>query len=245
MWIVGSRTCPLATLALLTAAFCSAEPLAPAEALDRYLESGRGEQARCFQSEYTVQIDASVPSLKKRGTMTGFKRLIQPGHAVYRSLRFTGDSLVKTQVIARFLAREANAPDAAEDVSVTRSNYKFEFDRVAGYNGQEAYVFLLTPRRKRAGLFRGELWLHAETADRLRLWGDLVKSPSIFVRSFRFVEDYETTHACREPLRSLLTAHTRVAGTVEMTVWQHPAPDNAAADTTDAVPQESNPETNR
>jgi hypothetical protein len=229
MWFVGSRTCALAALALIARALCSAEPLPPSEALDRYLESGRHEQAQCLQSDYAVQIDASVPALKKRGSMTGFKRIIQPGHAVYRGLRFTGDNLVKTQVIARFLTHETNSPEQAGDVSVTRLNYNFEFDKAADYNGQMAYVFLVTARRKRAGLFRGELWLDADTATPLRLWGDLVKSPSIFIRSFRFVEDYRIFHGCNEPLRSLLTAQTRIAGTVEMTVWQHPASDSQEA----------------
>ena len=40
MWFDGSRTCALAALALITPALCSAEPLAPSEALDRYLERG-------------------------------------------------------------------------------------------------------------------------------------------------------------------------------------------------------------
>jgi hypothetical protein len=50
-----------------------------------------------------------------------------------------------------------------------------------------------------------------------------VKSPSIFVRSFRFVQDYQTIAGCAEPLRLLVTARTRIVGTGEMTVWTHPA----------------------
>jgi len=226
-----------AAVALIAPPLCSAERLAPPETLDRYLETGSHEQPHCSDLDYAVQIDASVPGLKKRGSMTGFKRIIQPGHAVYRGLRFTGDSLVKTQVITRFLAHETNSPEQAGDTRVTRLNYKFEFDRVSEYNGHMAYVFVLKPRRKRAGLFRGELWLDAETAAPLRLWGDLVKSPSIFVRSFRFVQDYQRFDGCTEPLRSFLTARTRIAGTAEMTVWLHPASDNAeASGTMNAVP---------
>ena len=56
-----------------------------------------------------------------------------------------------------------------------------------------------------------------------------MKSPSIFVRSIRFVQDYQTVRGCSEPLRVLLTARTRIAGTAEMTVWLHPASDEAEA----------------
>ena len=137
--------------------------------------------------------------------------------------------MVKTQVIARFLTREAKTQPQAQDVGLTPQNYIFQFENTSDYNGLAAYVFLLKPRRKRAGLFRGELWLDAETAAPLRIWGDLVKSPSIFVRSIRFVQDYQTVRGCSEPLRVLLTARTRIAGTAEMTVWLHPASDEAEA----------------
>ena len=65
--------------------------------------------------------------------------------------------------------------------------------------------------------------MDANTAAPLRMWGDLVKSPSIFVRSFRFVQDYQTIAACTAPLRIVLTSRARIAGPVEMTVWMRPA----------------------
>jgi len=212
-----------AAVTLLAPALCPAQAMKPVEALDRYLAAQPEQHPGCTDSVFAVRIDASVPALKKRGSMTGFKRIVQPGHIVYRGLRFTGDNVVKTQVIARFLARETNPPEQAGDIAVTPRNYTFAFDRASDYNGVAAYVFLLKPRRKRAGMFRGELWLDAETAEPLRMWGDLVKAPSILVANFRFVQDYQTVHGCTEPLRLISTARTRIAGTVEMTVWLYPA----------------------
>ena len=127
---------------------------------------------------------------------------------------------MKTAVIARFLALEEDPPE--REVSVARENYSFLFDRTSDYNGLAAYVFRLKPKVKRAGLFKGEWWLAADNAEPLRLWGDLVKSPSIFVRSFRFVQDYRNLNECVYPTRLLLTVRTRIAGTAEMAVWLHP-----------------------
>ncbi len=219
----------VAAMALVAAGVCSAQALTAREALDRYVASQRSDSPACTDSVFAVQIDASMPALKKRGSMSGFKWIVRPGQIVYRGVRITGDNLVKTQVIGRFLAHETNAPKQAEDVIVSPLNYNITFDRLADYNGLMAYVFLLRPRRKRAGLFRGEVWLDAETGAPLRLWGDLVKSPSIFISSFRFVQDYQTVHGCAEPLRLLLTARTRIAGAVEMTVWAHPASEQPEA----------------
>lgn len=207
----------------------SAEILSAAQALDRYLAKAEADGPHCSALVYAVQIEARLPALKKQGSMTGFKRIIQPGHAVYRGLRFTGDNLVKTRVIARFLAHESDPPVRPEYTAINQVNYRFTFTNVTDYNGLTAYVFRLTPRYKRVGLFRGEVWLDAGTAAPLRIWGDLVKSPSIFIRSFRLVQDYRTLAGCSDPLRLLLSVRTRIVGTVEMTVWLHRAPEDSGA----------------
>jgi hypothetical protein len=90
-------------------------------------------------------------------------------------------------------------------------------------------VFRLKPMRKRIGLFKGELWLEATTAAPLRLWGDFVKSPSMFVRNFRIVQDYQRIGHCFQTLRLLLTIETRIAGKAEMAVWLHPIDGQSAA----------------
>jgi hypothetical protein len=189
------------------------------------LASSRDQQPECSDSVFTVRINASLPALRKQGSMGGLKLISQTGQIVYRGLRFTGDDLIKTAVIGRFLANDTNPPEPADKVGITQQNYLFAYDKTSDYNGLIAYVFRLKPRRKRAGLFQGELWLDANTAQPLRLWGDLVKSPSIFIRSFRFVQDYQTVAGRSQPLRLLLTARTRIAGTVEMVEWLHPAGD--------------------
>ena len=208
-------------LVFLLPGFCSSQPLAPSEVLDRYLARSYDRQHGCPDPVFALQIDASLPKLKKRGSMSGLRLISQAGRVVYRGLQFTGDDLVKTAVIARFLANDAEPPRQAAGAGVTRQNYSFVYDRTSDYNGQVAYVFRLEPKSRRQRLFKGELWLEAATGAPLRLWGDLVKSPSIFVRSFRFVQDYQDLHQCVQPLRLLLTIRTRIAGEAQMAVWLH------------------------
>jgi hypothetical protein len=218
-------------LLLLFAGFCFGKSLTSDEALDRYLTGSSDRQSGCSDWVFAVQIDASLPQLKKQGSMSGLKVVSRTGQTVYRGLRFKGDNLVKTGVIARFLANDTKPPQRAAGTDVTGQNYSFVYDRTSEYNGLIAYVFRLKPIRKRTGLFKGELWLEATTAAPLRLWGDFVKSPSIFVRNFRFVQDYQCIGHCFQPLRLLLTAETRIAGKVEMAVWLHPVDGQAAAAT--------------
>src|SRR5882724_6747926 len=190
---------------ILFAGFCSGQSVTPDQAIDRYLTASRDRQPECSERAFSVQIDASLPKLKKEGSMSGVKVISRTGQAVYRGLQFSGDKLVKTAVIARFLANEVKPPERVAGTDVTLRNYSIVYYRTSTYNDLLAYVFRVKPIRKRKGLFKGELWLDANTADPLRLWGDLVKSPSIFVRQFRFVQDYQRLGDCSQPLRLLLT----------------------------------------
>ena len=111
----------VAVLGLLFPGSCSGQPLTPAEALDRYLAS-RYQQPACSDSVFNVQIDASIPALHKQGSMSGLKLVSYTGQIVYRGLRFTGDKLVKTAVIARFLAHDTNPAERTGDVAFSRQN---------------------------------------------------------------------------------------------------------------------------
>jgi hypothetical protein len=214
------RLSKITAFALLLASACAAQAITPAQALDRYLETSRDPQDRCAGLTFSIQIDASLPKLKKHGSMSGVKLLSQTGKIAYHGLQFTGDKLVKTDVIARFLAQDSGMEKQNTDAAVSRQNYTFVYLKTSDYNGLQAFVFHLKPKHKRTGLFEGELWLEAATAAPLRLWGDFVKSPSIFVKTFRFVEDYQDLNECFQPSRLLVTADTRIAGLMEMSVWE-------------------------
>ena len=114
---------------------CSAQQLTPAEALDRYLARAGGPQPVSSDSVFNVQIDASIPTLHKQGSMTGLKLVSYTGQVVYRGLRFTGDKLVKTAVIARFLSNDSDTAGRSADVAVSRQNYWFTYNKVSDYNG--------------------------------------------------------------------------------------------------------------
>jgi hypothetical protein len=215
-WILNN-----AALAILFSGSCWGQLLRPEEALDRYLVKSSDPLAKWQNAVFAVQIDAVLPKLGKEGRMSGFKLISQTGQVIYRGLRFTGDNVVKTAVIARFLAKDTEPQDTAGDMGITRQNYSFRYDKIAAYNEVSAYVFRLKARRKQVGLFDGELWIDANTAAPLRLWGDFVKSPSIFVRSVRFVQDCQMGGECFQPLRLLVSVQTRLAGHAEMAVWLH------------------------
>ncbi len=209
-------------------------PDAPA-VLQRYLQANQqhpapAEGVREEDAAVTVEIEASAPRLQKHGAMRGVRAITRAGHVVYSRLRFSGDQFIKKDVISRYLAADVEKRSETEDVAITARNYRFQSKGEADYNGRVAEVFLLTPRHRRPGLFRGELWLDAASALPLREWGDFVKSPSWFLSNPRFVRDYNLIDQTARPRRLILTAHTSLVGDVEMTIWFN---DDASGDGVD------------
>lgn len=166
-----------------------------------------------------VEIEASIPRLKKHGTMQAVRLVSGAGQAIYTQLRFSGDDMVKRDVIARYLSAEMRRRPGDETLALCTSNYRFRYSGTASYSGAPARVFRVEPRKKRAGLFKGELWLDPGTGLPFREWGDFVRSPSVFLKRIRFVRDYVLDGNRARVRRLILSAHVLIVGMVEMTVW--------------------------
>lgn len=199
-----------------------ADPAAapPADAVSRYLGAIQAQHNRPEDYAMEVDIDAKVPRLKKQGKLRALRFISSLGKITYRILRFEGDSSVKKDVIARYLTAEQQAKsEYAGSLSITPDNYKFKYKTTADYAGNTAYVFQVTPKQKRVGLFKGEVWIDAATFLPLREWGELVKSPSVFLKSVYFVRDYYIQDGLSVPRRLISDVDTRLVGKVQLTIW--------------------------
>lgn len=192
----------------------------PPEVVDRYLSALHQQQARADELAMEVQIDAEIPRLKKSGRMQALRFISRLGQITYRILRFEGDNTVRKDVIARYLAAEQKAKaELSSEIAITPDNYKFKYKGTSPYLNKTAHVFQVTPKRKRVGLFRGELWIDSETYLPLREWGEMVKSPSVFLKNVYFVRDYYIQDGMAVPRRVLSDISTRLVGKVQMTIW--------------------------
>ncbi|MGB9604303.1 MAG: sigma-E factor regulatory protein RseB domain-containing protein [Bryobacteraceae bacterium] len=167
-----------------------------------------------------VEIDAEIPRLKKSGRLQALRFSTRLGQITYRVLRFDGDETVKKDVIARYLAAEQKArAEHGDDIAIIPANYKFRYTGTTNYAGRTAYVFQVTPKHKRLGLFKGEIWIDSVTYLPLREWGVMVKNPSVFLKDVYFVRDYYIRDDMAVPRRVLSDVSTRLVGEVRMTIW--------------------------
>ena len=192
---------------------------APEAVVDTYTAISREQGERLRGATMEVEIEANLPQLKKQGRLQALRRISRLGRITYEAIRFEGDKTVKSNIIARYLAAEAEAQSGDESLlAVTPANYKFKYKGHSGQDENQIYIYQLTPRRKRVGLFEGELWIDAATCLPVRESGRLVKTPSIFLKRVEFVREYYIRGGVAVPLQIASTVETRLVGRAEVTV---------------------------
>src|SRR5262249_16001928 len=132
-------------------------PMAPDVIVENYCSVARDHEHSLDGASMEVDIDASLPKLKKHGRLHALRRISALGRITYDHLRFEGDRAVKNDVIARYLTAESEAQkNTSLKLDVTPANYRFKYKASIGDDGRDVYVFQVTPRKKRVGLYRGE-----------------------------------------------------------------------------------------
>jgi hypothetical protein len=189
---------------------------APAAIITKYLKATENHQDTQSAS-MEVDITASVPNLKEQGKLRALRKISKVGHITYRVLGFQGDNTIKTQVIARYLQAEQQG-QGDHTLGITAANYKFKYKGEWQFEGKEAYLFALSPRKKRVGLFKGEIWLDAGTYLPVYEKGRFVKNPSVFFKRVVFQRGFAIENGVAIPRYMTSTIDTRVLGKVELTI---------------------------
>jgi hypothetical protein len=206
-----------------------------AAALARPLGAAQNPEATAALAQYlsgsgvaqwtveVMEIDAALPKLGKTGRLEAIRRLLPPGQTKYQVLQVTGDSTVKEQVIVRYLKAEQRASEMPPvSVAITPANYQLAYKGVGTFMDRSAYVFQITPRKKREGLIKGELWLDVGTAAPLRESGYFVKVPSLFVKRVEVTQESVLQDGIVALRLTHLSVNTRLIGRAELVIEERP-----------------------
>ena len=205
-------------LAVWSAAFAD-EANFEAAIIDDYVAASKAQECRLEGATMEVDIAAEMPKLHKSGRLHALRRISALGRITYDALRFEGDHSIKNEVIARYLTAESEGlKSEPAATAVTPVNYKFKYEGLLEKDGRKVHAFHVSPRKKRAGLFVGELWLDPETHLRVRESGRLVKNPSVFLKKVEFVRDYSIEDGVAIPARAQYSVDTRLVGKTNLSV---------------------------
>jgi hypothetical protein len=194
------------------------DSLGSKQVLGRYFTASASNGDALRGTAMEVEIDASVPKLKKEGKLRALRTISNIGKITYKILGFQGDNTIKNEVIARYLEAEQQAQDN-QKLAINDSNYKFKYKgQHTLRDGSEIYIFFLSPRKKQIGLFKGEMWLDSKSYLPILEKGRLVKNPSIFFKKVEFVREFKIENGKPVPLHMDSTIDARVVGKVNLSI---------------------------
>lgn len=185
--------------------------------IERYRLATEAQRQQMRGVSMEVDIQAALPKLKKQGRLHALRHISTIGKITYNLVKFDGDNTVKKEVIARYLSAETQ-DQGMKSPPITPEHYKFKYKGMVERSGHIVHVFQLTPNRKAAGLFKGELWLDPTTCLPVRETGRMVKNPSVFVKRFEFTRDFEIREGLAVPLQTKGVVETRMWGKAELSI---------------------------
>jgi hypothetical protein len=185
--------------------------------IHRYLHAAETLSVARRNVAVEVTIDAKLPRANKQATLRTLRSTSETGTITYTTLESRGDRMVLREIIARYLAAESERPNM-DDIAITPFNYEFHFKKVIEEQTRQVYVFQLTPKTKRVGLFKGELWVDGQTGLPVHESGRFVKSPSVFIRRILFTRDYLARQGVGILVHVHSTVESRIAGRVELDI---------------------------
>jgi hypothetical protein len=198
----------------------------PAAVLQRFLLSQA--EAGAWPLE-TMEIEASLPKLKKSGRLLAIRRFFPERPPDYQVLEIAGDSTVKHQVIVRYISADERAAGLpALSVALTPANYKIRYAGTVQLANRLVYAFRMIPRQKREGLINGVLWLDSDTGIAVRESGYLAKSPSVFLKRINLTRENELFKDTVRERITHLSVDTRLIGRAQLIIVERPASEDLA-----------------
>jgi hypothetical protein len=192
----------------------------PADTIvENYCTAAQAQAQAVHGASMDVEIDVSLPKLKKHGRLHALRRISPLGLIRYERAQFEGDRVVIKEVISRYLTAEVEAQREQSDaIAVTPRNYKFKYKGMNSIAGQAVHVFEVTPRQKRDKLFKGEVWIDARTFLKVRESGYLIRNPDFMVKKVAFTRTYDIRDGISVPRQEQSVTNVRLFGKVELTI---------------------------
>jgi hypothetical protein len=192
----------------------------PAQALQAY-------QARAMRQLNTLagftddtSVEADLARTSQRAEFLLKRTFSAPRSLAYTAVTFEGDPFVKNSIIVRLLQSDVDRVQKEDGlkVAIVESNYAFSFRDTEELDGRTVYAFVLKPRRKESGLFKGKIFIDTQTGHIVRATGKLRKSPSWWIKRVDFTQDYIDVGEFTMPLETRLLTDVRIVGPIAIVI---------------------------
>jgi hypothetical protein len=224
--IVESVQVPSVVLASPAPAPLASSAVLPRMAPELALQVCRGrsivQTAHLASYSATTVIRAQLPDTSQSGEFEVQQNYTAPRTLAFKAVHFTGDVFVKTNIITRLLQSEVDHVQKDEPSlnAISPANYKFSYKGTSELDGRLVHVYQVKPRQKRAGLFKGRIFVDAYKGSLVRAEGKPARSPSLFIKKLEFVQDYADIGTFTFPVHIHSEARARIVGRTIVDVYQ-------------------------
>jgi hypothetical protein len=218
-------------LALLIPASVSAQPLAIVQpttppqsiAFARYIAWVHARDAFTESGPVALAIAASLPGLDKQANLLAIREVGESERSQYRILEREGDEIVFERAIAPYFVAQRQAEDLPRSsVIIAPRNYRFCYAGTVETGDAAAYIFRITPKKHRAGLMRGELWIEPVTGAPVLVTGYLVEASSTSIRSINIAREISFLNGYPYARTTHMTIESQPVGRAELTIIEFP-----------------------
>jgi hypothetical protein len=203
------------SIACLAAALAATAPLAaqPRIVRDQFLDRFLAPETAPLVSYRALRhLSASTRGGKMSASIEAWTTLDPTVGFNYEIVSREGSGLIQQKVLVAALEAEREAVRAAEreQSALTPANYEF-----LDINAEDARLVRMDvrPRRKHVMLVNGSLFIEADSADLVRIDGDLSKRPSFWTRRVHVIREYQRVEGVHVPVRMSSTADVLIVGT--------------------------------
>lgn len=188
--------------------------MSPDLALRTYFQRSQQQSSLLLGYSDDTFMRADLPDYKQSGEYELRRQYSAPNSLQFTPVKFTGDGFVKANVLVRLLQSEVDhvVKQQGPDTAINEQNYKISHKSVEMIGDRYVYVYHVKPRKKRVGLFKGRIFIDAYRGTLVRAEGQMVKSPSIFIKKVEFVQDYDDIGGFTLPTHLRSVASVRIIG---------------------------------
>jgi hypothetical protein len=188
--------------------------MSPDLALSAYQQRSSQQAAALAAYSAVTVVRAELPDTSQQGEFELQRKFEAPHSLQFTPVHYTGDGFVKSNVITRLLQSEVDhvQKDDPALTAISPANYKFSYKGVSRIQDRLVHVYQVKPHKKRPGLFKGRVYLDARSGALVRVEGNVVKSPSFFVKHIEFWQDYTDVQSFTLPVRIHSEAKARIVG---------------------------------
>ena len=160
------------------------------------------------------------PSFDKQARMTVSVTCGPDGTENFQVVSEQGWRSANNRVLHKLLESESETsrPSARLKTRIASVNYAFQLTKIVPLDGRLAYVIDVFPKRQDAYLFRGRIWVDAEDYALAQVEGEPAKSPSFWIRSVHFTQQYRKSGDYWFPWSTTSISEARIFGKTEVDI---------------------------